>query len=291
MFVIACGAVAVWSVSALRVLFLTMLGRNWCPLPAAMAAPGNVNVKERLKRELGATAIILERDGNNVLWQIDGARYWLPAGSKILPGMVAEQKLGSYEKAGHGVRAGEVVLDCGASIGLYTLHALALGAAHVIAVEPSPRNIECLERNLSQPVSEGRVTIVAKGVWDQETTRGLQMQPGNSAADSVALSYRGSIRGPDVALTTIDRIVDELDITRLDYIKMDVEGAERAALHGAISTIRRFRPRMTIAMEHRFTDPAEIPRLVTAIDHTYQVAPGPCIELGSSIRPAILDFY
>ena len=92
-------------------------------------------------------------------------------------------------------------------------------------------------------------------------------------------------------LTTIDTIVRELGLERLDYIKMDTEGAERSALVGASDTIRRFHPRMTIAMEHRFTDPREIPRIVAAITNDYRIARGPCLELGNAVRPATLNFY
>jgi FkbM family methyltransferase len=285
------GAMLIWKISTLRILMLITLGRSWCPLAEAMAAPRNAAAKVRVKAELTKRAKIVKKDGECILWDVSGEQYWLPSGSRILPGMLAEQKLGAYEAAGYGVRAGDVVLDCGASIGLYTLHALQLGASHVIAVEPSPRNLECLRRNLTHALQDQRVTIVPKGVWDEEETRTLQIQASNSAADSVALKYRGSMPGPDVPLTTIDLIVHEFSPNRLDYIKMDVEGAEEPALQGAIETIRRFHPRMTIAMEHRFHDAREIPRVVAAIAENYRVGYGPCVEIGKSLRPTVLDFY
>jgi FkbM family methyltransferase len=48
------------------------------------------------------------------------------------------------------VRAGDVVLDCGAGIGLFARQALKRGARTVIAIEPVPENLECLRRNLSR---------------------------------------------------------------------------------------------------------------------------------------------
>ncbi|MCX7823935.1 MAG: FkbM family methyltransferase [Verrucomicrobiae bacterium] len=284
-------AVLTWRTYPIRLFLLMALGRSWCPLREAWTAPRHRAIRLRLKAELAKTARVLREDGDAVLWEIAGERYWLPRGSRILPGMLAEQKLGSYESAGHGVRRGDVVLDCGASIGLYTLHALALGASHVVAIEPSPRNLECLRRNLAGVVREGRATIVAKGVWDKDDALTLRMQPENSAADSVALAYRGSRDGPKVPVTTIDAIVRELGLTRVDYIKMDTEGAERAALRGAAQTLRRFHPRLTIAMEHRFDDPREIPKLVASIADGYRVERGPCVDAGNALRPAIMDFY
>lgn len=60
-------------------------------------------------------------------------------------------------------------------------------------------------------------------------------------------------------LTTIDRIVDELHLQRVDLIKMDIEGSEKPALQGAARTIRRFNPRLTIATEHNADDYKAIP--------------------------------
>ncbi len=51
-----------------------------------------------------------------------------------------------------------------------------------------------------------------------------------------------------VALTTIDGVVRTLDIDRLDFIKADIEGWELRLLHGAESTLGRFRPRLLLEL-------------------------------------------
>ena len=50
----------------------------------------------------------------------------------------------------------------------------------------------------------------------------------------------------EVATITLDQHAEETGIDRLDFIKMDIEGAEVAALEGARRTIRRFRPKIAI---------------------------------------------
>ena len=50
--------------------------------------------------------------------------------------------------------------------------------------------------------------------------------------------------------TTIDKFVEENNIEKIDYIKMDVEGAERNILEGAIRTIKKFKPSLAIAIYH-----------------------------------------
>lgn len=49
---------------------------------------------------------------------------------------------------------------------------------------------------------------------------------------------------------TVDKFVNDNDIKRIDYIKMDVEGAEQNILEGAKETIKRFRPSLAIAVYH-----------------------------------------
>ena len=50
--------------------------------------------------------------------------------------------------------------------------------------------------------------------------------------------------------TTIDKFVEENNIEKIDYIKMDVEGAERNILEGSIKTIKKFKPSLAIAIYH-----------------------------------------
>lgn len=234
---------------------------------------------------------MVDSQGQCVLWNFFGERYWAPEGCMVLPGMLAEQQLSLYEAAGQGVRRGDVVMDCGACLGLYTLRALSMGAKRVIAIEPSPQNLECLRLNVEMHGVQDRVDIVPSGIWDQTTQLRLRKQAGNPAADSVALAYRGSRPGPLVPVEPIDRITRALDLDQLDWIKMDTEGAERAGLRGAQGTLRRFHPRIVVAMEHRFDDPREIPRLVASISSRYRWRLGPCVDVGNCLRPAVITFH
>jgi FkbM family methyltransferase len=275
---------------ALRFSVLIGLGRNYCPVESVWTAASQRSARERLRQKLERAARIVQTDGGLVQWDISGERYWMPAGSRILPGMLAEQKTSLYDSAGERVRPGDVVLDCGANIGLYTMSALERGASLVVAVEPALDNVECLRRNLAAYIAAGRVVVYPKGVWDKDDVLPLNVQPSNSASYSVALRYRGAAPGPQVDLTTIDQLVRELRLERVDYIKMDIEGAERAALAGGAEVIRKFRPRLTISLEHRYDDPRSIPEEVLGIFSGYRASPGRCIELSAGLRPAVMSF-
>jgi len=287
---IAAAGLFLW-VPALRFSVLIATGRNYCPVDAVWSVASRRGAREQLRQKLELSARIVQRDGSFVLWDLKGERYWMPADSRILPGMLAEQKTALYDSAGQAVRPGDVVLDCGANIGLYTLGALERGASLVVAIEPALDNVECMRRNLAGYVAAGRVLVYPKGVWDKDDALPLNVQPSNSASYSVALRYRGAQPGPQVELTTIDELVRELGLARVDYIKMDIEGAERAALAGGSATIRRFRPRLTISLEHRYDDATAIPAMVRSVFSGYRSSPGRCIETGASLRPAIMSFY
>jgi FkbM family methyltransferase len=274
-----------------RYSLLTAIGRNYCPVDSVWSVAGARTAREHLRERLERKSSIVREDGAFALWDADGERYWMPKGSRILAGMLAEQKLALYDSAGQTIRPGDVVLDCGANIGLYTLAALERGAARVIAIEPALDNVECLRRNTAGYVAAGRVVVYPKGVWDKDDVLPLNVQPSNSASYSVALRYKGAQPGPAVELTTVDEMVKELGLERVDYIKMDIEGAEREALAGAAGTIRRFKPRLTVSLEHRYDDPTAIPEIVRSILSEYRMAPGRCIEISAGLRPAVMSFY
>ena len=77
----------------------------------------------------------------------------------------------------------------------------------------------------------------------------LQVGDGNTTGDSFVLG-RNQANKVKVPLTTIANLAIELKLPRVDFVKMDIEGAEKEALRGGAETIRRYHPRMAIASEH-----------------------------------------
>jgi FkbM family methyltransferase len=277
-----------------RLLALKLLGRaSACPLRQAMRSydqiSGTTAAKDRLLRE----SRLLEKDPAGFhLWQTPKGRFWMPAGSDYAVFWdLGEQEMNIYGQDGFGVRAGDVVLDCGANVGVYTRTALDAGARLVVAIEPAPENLECLRRNYAGEVRAGRVIIYPKGVWDKDDFLTLTVNPDSSPADSVVLEPDKSRQGPVVPLTTIDRLVAELKLDRVDYIKMDIEGAEKNALLGAQATLAKYHPRMALSAYHLPGDPVKIPELVRKGWAGYHTVCGPCLDAGTSIITAVQYFY
>ena len=208
--------------------------------------------------------------------------------------LLAEQMIHIYGDGPAGVQPGDIVVDCGAHIGLFARQAISKGAKLVVAVEPAPRMKLLLQRNLQKEIDEGRVVIYPKGVWDSETTMQFQTDRGGGAGGHVLdgrhhdVTYPGEVI--EVPLTTIDKLVSELKLDRVDFIKMDIEGAEQRALAGAVGTLQKYKPRLAIASYHEPDDQIRIPEIVLDARVDYTLRCGPCSPKDDVIVPVTILF-
>lgn len=291
---LCAGAAAVTYHLPARSLALAMIGRSEvCSWREAWEAPKHLEQQIREKDRILAASRKVEVDSKGYeRWQTPDGEYWIPKGSHyVLPFNLAEQARNIYSTPEVHIQPGDVVLDCGANIGVFTRRALAQGAARVIAIEPAPENIECLRRNFQHEIASGRVVVYPKGVWDKDDQLALHVDPHNSAADSFLIRREGSHETVQLPLTTIDKLVEELKLDQVSFIKMDIEGAEVRAIRGGRQTIARFRPRMALSAYHDVADPIEVPKAVQQAWNGYRMKCGPCALEPARVRPDILFFY
>jgi FkbM family methyltransferase len=159
-----------------------------------------------------------------------------------------------------------------------------------VAIEPAPENLECLRRNFPNEIRSGRVIVYPKGVWDKDDFLTLKIDPRNSGADSFVIARAGAVDVARVPLTTIDKLVDELKLNRVDYIKMDIEGAEAKALAGAHDTLAKYKPRISVSSFNKPDHPRVIPGIVRGARADYQMYCGPCAEANFAVHPDVLYF-
>jgi FkbM family methyltransferase len=272
---------------------LYALGRaRGCDWRGSLAALTLYERQFTLREEIGREISLVRTEGALGLWKTPDGETWFPSSSKLaLAADLAEQRRGIYGPFGLGAKAGDIVLDCGANAGLYVRTALGAGASKVIAIEPVPDNMECLRRNLSREIAAGRVVLVTKGVWDKEDSLEISLDRDNAAADSFVIERSGGKLKLRLPLTTIDRIVAELNLPRVDYIKMDIEGAERRALDGARQTIRKYHPHMALCVYHLPDDPPMIDARVAKMWAGYRRSCGPCWLAQSRLMPEVYFYY
>ena len=279
----------------MRAFLLVMAGRGaGCPLAKAVWTRSSMDEESaRLRRIAGGSRIVGEDAGAGIdLWETPKGRFWLPKHQQdLLSSLLAEQEENIYGSGAQAVQAGDIVLDCGAHIGVFTRVAIQAGAKLVVAIEPSPKNLECLRRNMAPEIAAGRVIVVPEGVWDKEGTLPFHMDPANSAGNSLLSGAKPRPVTIEVALTTIDKLAPRLKLERVDFIKMDIEGAETNALRGAKNTIATYRPRMAICTYHTLSDAKQVPIVARSARPDYHTQCGPCEEQDFRIIPQVMLFY
>ena len=238
------------------------------------------------QEEFAPKISLLATEAGLDLWNTPEGSIWTVHGDSFLPFLLSEQRYDIYEPVGHEVRQGDIVLDCGANIGVFTRKALSRGAALVVAIEPAPQTLNALRRNFDAEIRAGRVIVYPKGVWDHDAEMELTVNEDNAGANSVVVEWKGAAPKVRVPLTTIDKIVAELKLPHVDFIKMDIEGAEKAAITGGRDTIRRFRPRMSLSVEHLPDDFTAIPALVKSIEPSYKYRGCDCELSGWTVHPS-----
>jgi FkbM family methyltransferase len=290
---VALGALCYFYAPA-RLAAIVALGRSpVCPMSKAIHSDQELRTQIAYKDRILYASKRLESDPAGYhLWDTPHGRFWIPQGSDyVLPFNLAEQERKIYGVGARDVRPGDIVLDCGANVGVYTREALKNGAKVVVAIEPAPENIECLRRNFKQEIAAGRVILYEKGVWDRDEMLIMRVDPNNSAADSFIIKREGAVETKQLPLTTIDKLVAELKLERVDYIKMDIEGAEQRALQGGRETLAKYRPRLSLSAYHVPSDPERMPQIIRQAWAGYQMECGPCAEANGHVRPDVLYFY
>lgn len=257
------------------VLLAKLSGRgSECPWSQIAVFPLSAHSRTQVAREVVRS---LQVDGYEAALGIEHVRspkraYWIKraghaaGGVGLLASLISDHRYTAQEAGQRTVRPGDTVLDCGAHVGVFVNQALELGARKVVAIEPDPVNLECLRRNFASEIQEGRVVVCPIGVWSSETTLSFQESEENSGMDSAVLKRDGRVI--QIPVTTIDALVGKLGLSRIDFIKMDIEGAEREALKGAAQTLKKQRPRLMLDSYHRPDDMPVFRRLLADFQYT-----------------------
>jgi FkbM family methyltransferase len=197
----------------------------------------------------------------------DIARFQTPFGEiccpeadqQFLSVLVLDQLRGVYDRYRSRIRPRDCVIDLGAHVGTFTRYALSRGAAKVIAVEPDPFHVECLQRAFCKEIKSRTVEVIQAGAWDSYTQLHFHSEGVLSKVT-------------DTGETVIETVtVDELAARepRVDFIKADIEGSERVALRGATRTLAKFKPRLALCTYHLPDDPVVIPAEVKKANPQY----------------------
>jgi FkbM family methyltransferase len=150
------------------------------------------------------------------------------------------------------LRPGMLVAEGGANVGCHTLvMAEAIGpAGRLHAFEPVPDFPPLLERTLAANRLAARVVLHERALLDRVRPIELLLDPTMLGSGHLAMVHASTRYSRRVAAqaTTLDAALAAEGDRPLDLLRLDIEGSEALALHGAEATIRRS-PRLRIVME------------------------------------------
>jgi FkbM family methyltransferase len=151
------------------------------------------------------------------------------------------------------VPVGGTFVDVGAHIGWYSLKAAkAVGSkGRVIAIEPDQATLRKLRDNIHASGGGAVIVVVPVACYDSETTLPFYSAPRTNTGESSLSVANASQEGPaaasyQVRARRLDDVLQEVGVTRVDAVKIDVEGAELRVLKGAVETLDRYRPEMSV---------------------------------------------
>lgn len=183
--------------------------------------------------------------------------FWLPDSDNYFGSII--EKTGGFDVdrlrlALANVENFRCAVDIGAHVGTWA-KTMAVRFRSVIAFEPAPDTLACLARNL---FGTGNVTIYPYAVGNQRvdaTVMADPLRPGNTGARYMDFGKSGST----IRTVILDEVIDGR--SDIDFIKIDVEGAEYKVVDGARKTIARNRPTVLIEVKKsfgsRYTESAE----------------------------------
>jgi FkbM family methyltransferase len=143
---------------------------------------------------------------------------------------------------------GWTVLDVGAHQGVFTVRAGRLVGPNgkVISIEVFPGNAARLRRNVESNHLKN-VTVVESAAGGKDGTATLHVSPFVSGGQSLVYD-QGGATSMDVKMRTVDGILKELNVERVDLVKIDVEGAAQQVLDGAPRLLAA-KPRLVMEVE------------------------------------------
>jgi len=152
---------------------------------------------------------------------------------------------------------GDVFVDVGAHIGKYTIPIAKIVGENglVIAVEAHSDNYKTLAENVKLN-SLRNVIALNMAAWSEECKLKLfigDMHGHHSVKKDYGLGF------VTVQAKALDDVFDRLRLGRVDYIKIDVEGAELEVLKGLVKTLKKHRP---IVIVEVWKDPAKVKKFV-----------------------------
>jgi len=136
----------------------------------------------------------------------------------------------------------------------------------IYAFEADPDNFKTLQDNITMNDMNEIISCQNYGFWNEDKNIYIKKNIIENAASCTEDKNEKSING-----IKIDTFVCRNNIQQIDFIQLDIEGAELRALEGAVETLKRFKPKLAISVYHKKQDIYEIPIFIKTIVPEYKL--------------------
>jgi FkbM family methyltransferase len=164
-------------------------------------------------------------------------------------------------------KPGMTFLDIGANVGYYTALALSRmrGSGRIVALEPDPENYRFLQKTIAANAGSSSgvvITTVPKAASDHSGRMTLFTSSDNRGDNRLYANQLADSQC-DVDVLTVDSLLDEMNISTVDFIKMDVQGYEGFVIRGMKTILERSRAAILLSefwpegLRHAGTSPEE----------------------------------
>ena len=169
-----------------------------------------------------------------------------------------------------GAEEGDFVLDAGSCWGDTALYfATKVGSiGKVFSFEFLERNLIIFNENLNLNQNLKHIIEITKHPIWKESNRTINYYE-DGVCGVVSLN-RKKLLSQKLSTISIDDFIKEKNLTKIDFIKMDIEGAEIAALLGAKETLMKFKPKLAISIYHKFEHYYKIPYFINSLNLNYK---------------------
>jgi FkbM family methyltransferase len=171
------------------------------------------------------------------------------------------------------VKQDDIVIDAGAWIGDFSAYAASKGAT-VYAFEPVKEiyQLLCETVLLNKVDVGGGICPILSGLGERECKMDISLNKINSGGNSIVFNlYDQSHTYETISIITLDKFVEENKLSRVDFIKADIEGAERGMLRGASNILKIFAPKLAICTYHLPDDSSVLEQIILEANPNYTV--------------------
>ena len=164
------------------------------------------------------------------------------------------------------VEQDDIVIDCGSNIGLFSI-VTAKHCAKVYAFECVPNIYQYISK-ISEKYKN--IVLVKKAVGAYSGKVKFSMDNDLNTNNRIIQGDKDDIKNSSfVSITTIDDFVKEYGLNKVDFIKADIEGAERDMLRGAKETLKKYAPKLSICEYHMPDDPEVLENIIYDANPNY----------------------